>query len=170
MTKIFKLFLLKNFFSPNTLNIVFGVLFLPLLGFCLDFPDKDGIPDFSKPQEISDQLFILTNPKSGSHLLLYSIMKITKRPLRGRLPLWHFENEPHFFNPENLMGYPIDFSKPTTYWGHEYTLLSKLNKKRNKLIFILRNYKETISSQLVFKHKGMEIDLDNLFLKEIINY
>ncbi|MCB1112349.1 MAG: sulfotransferase domain-containing protein [Chlamydiales bacterium] len=118
-----------------------------------EFPDLGGILDFSQPEEISDRLFILTNPKSGSHLLLYSIMKVTKRPLRGRLPLWHFHNDPPCFPPDNIMGYELDFTKPTTYWGHEYYLLSKLNHSRNKLIFILRDYKENLTSNVMIFHQ-----------------
>ena len=69
--------------------------------------------------------------------------------MRGRLPLWHFHNDPGFDTPENIMGYPIDYSKPTFYWGHEFYLLTHLNRNRNKLIFILRDPKENLCSQLI---------------------
>lgn len=117
------------------------------------FPDMGGILDFSKPKEISDRVFILTNPKSGSHLLLYSIMKVTQRPMRGRLNLHHFLDDPACFEPENMMQYPVDFTKLTTYWGHEYKILRTLNHKRNKLIFISRDYKENLVSQVLLSRQ-----------------
>lgn len=148
--------------------LIFTVL-MPIICISKEFPDVGGILDFSKPENISNRVFILTNPKSGSHLLLYSIMKITQRPLRLRLPLWHFENDPPYFSAENMMGYPLDFSKPTTYWGHEYHLLKPLNHSGNKLIFILRNYKENIASQLTFQYKNTGIDLGDYLLNEVLN-
>lgn len=133
-------------------SFILALLFVSNL-FSVSFPDKGGLLNFDEPENISDQLFILTNPKSGSHLLLYSIMKMTKRPLRGRVPLWHFLNDPPFFPPENIMDYELDFSKPTIYWGHEYHLLSKLNRNNNKLIFVMRDYKENIASNLILKYE-----------------
>ena len=146
-------------------------LLVPVICFSREWPDVGGILDFSKPESISNRLFILTNPKSGSHLLLYSIMKITQRPLRGRVPLWHFENDPPFFPPENIMCYPLDFSKQTIYWGHEYHLLRPLNHSCNKLLFILRNYKENISSQLLLDHNMQDgsLNLGKLLLEEVLN-
>lgn len=69
------------------------------------------------------------------------------------------------------MDYPLNFSKPTFYWGHEYFTLRHLNHSQNKLIFILRNYKENISSQLMLKNKNnMNIlDLNELILNEVLN-
>lgn len=156
---------------PFLFRVLMYAILIPAACFSKEFPDAGGVLDFSKPESISNRLFILTNPKSGSHLLLYSIMKITERPLRGRVPYWHFENDPPFFPPENMMDYPVNFTKPTTYWGHEYHLLKPLNHSENQLIFILRNYKETISSQLVIKHRhnGEDIDLGNLLLNEVLN-
>lgn len=160
-------------------KIVKKIIFLCLLPFfCsgMQFPDFEGILDFSKPDKISNRLFILTNPKSGSHLLLYSIMKITQRPLRGRVAFWHFENDPPFFPPENMMEYPLDFTKPTTYWGHEYHLLKPLNQNNNKLIFIIRNFKENIASNLILKNRSsilsrvkgpQSFNLGDLLFKEI---
>lgn len=150
-------------------KILVCIVFLPIFSQAREFPDAAGVLDFSKPEEIANRVFILTNPKSGSHLLLYSIMKITKRPLRGRLPLWIFENDPPYFHTENMMQYPLDFSKPTTYWGHEYYLLGFLNHRENKLIFIIRNYKENICSQLVLKYReqSKNIDLEKALLNEV---
>lgn len=151
------------------------LVFFSSICFADQFPDFGGVLDFSKSDEIADQLFILTNPKSGSHLLLYSIMKVTKRPLRGRVPYWHFENNPPFYPPENMMGYPLDFSKPTTYWGHEYSILERLNQRGNKLIFILRDYKENVLSNLILKYRELlsseELDCQLGFLlkNEIFN-
>lgn len=156
--------------SKLFLNALLCILLAPVFCLAREYPDLDGVLDFSKPESISNRLFILTNPKSGSHLLLYSLIKITQRPLRGRVPFWHFENDPAFFPPENLTDYPLNFSKPTTYWGHEYHLLKPLNHSKNKLIFILRNYKENILSQLTFKHKdeSIPLDLETLLLNEIL--
>ena len=156
------------------MNIIFRAILtailIPIFCFSREFPDVGGVLDFSKPRNISNRLFILTNPKSGSHLLLYSIMKITQVPLRARVPIWHFENDPPFFLPENMMRYPLDFSKPTIYWGHEYTLLGHLNHSRNKLVFILRNYKENIASQLTLIHKNNKnVNLQDLLLNEVLN-
>jgi hypothetical protein len=148
------------------MSITLCLLFIFSLGFCpageKTFPDLGGILDFSKPKKIKGELFILTHPKSGSHLLMYSIMKITKRPLRGRLPLWHFENDPPCFPPENMLNYPIDFSKPTMYWGHEIGLLKNLNHSGNKLLLTHKDYIEVICSHIVLKNKR------TLFYEQII--
>jgi hypothetical protein len=136
------------------------------------FPDVGGILDFSKPKEISDRVFILTNPKSGSHVLLYSIMKVTQRPMRGRLFLEHFLYDPLCYEPENIMEYPLDFTKPTTYWGHEYKILRTLNHSRNKLIFISRDYKENLVSQLLldrnfFPPEEYQQEIEQAILEEV---
>lgn len=152
-------------------RVLLCIILFPTICFTKDFPDFGGLLDLSKPRSIHDQLFILTNPKSGSHLLLYSIMKITQRPLRGRLPIYLFENDPACLLPENIMDYPLNFSKPTTYWGHEYESLKRLNHGNNKLIFILRNYKENIASQCLLHYKNDDriISLDDLLLNEVLN-
>ncbi|MCP5492341.1 MAG: sulfotransferase domain-containing protein [Chlamydiales bacterium] len=136
------------------------------------YPDKGGVADFDNPQKIKNQLLILTNPRTGSHLLLYSIVSLTQRPLRGRVPMWHFLNDPPFRNPENILRLDMDFSKPTMYWGHEYHLLGKLNHSNNKLIFTSRNYKETILSNLKIQHGNKNASpkrLEKLLQHEIIN-
>lgn len=138
-----------------------------------DFPDLGGLVNFSHCRQVSNTLFILTNPKSGSHLLTYSIIKITGRPMRGRLPLWYFLNDPPCFDPENIMNYPLDFTKPTMYFGHEYFTLQKINKNKNKLIFINRDYKENLLSQIILSKKlspikDHETSLEEAFKEEIL--
>ncbi len=153
-------------------------VFLTLLMICFvfnssmaePFPDKGGLLNFDEPESINDHLFILTNPKSGSHLLLYSIVRLTKRPLRGRLPLYLYILDPPCSKVDNILNCELDFSKPTIYWGHEYTLLSRLDSSKNKLIFTHRNFKETISSDIILRHyKGEEnFSLDEAFRNEIL--
>lgn len=151
-------------------KLLMCTLLFPIFCLAYEYPDLGGVLDFSKPENISNHLFVLTNPKSGSHLLLYSIMKITQRPMRIRTLFWHFQNNPYYFDPENLMNYPVDFSKPTTYWGHEYDILKSLNINDNKLIFILRNYKENIASQLTWRYsKREDFNLERFFHDEIVN-
>lgn len=129
---------------------LFYLLFLCMHSLsAIEFPDVGGIPDFSKPDTISNRIFVLTNPKSGSHLLVYTMIALTERPMRGRLPLWHFMNTPDCYPIENILDLPVDFSKETFYFGHEFQLLKPLNRNNNKLIFILRDPTETICSELV---------------------
>jgi hypothetical protein len=155
-------------------KLIICVLSLPIFCFSKKLPDLGGVLDFSRPHVIKNQLQVLTNPKSGTNLLIYSILKITKRPIRGRCEIWHYKNNPTFFAPENMMNYPLDFSKPTFYWGHEFDYLKPLNHSRNQLIFILRNHKENLSSQLIRYHKHQSRDLSegelcDVLLEEVIN-
>jgi len=151
---------------------IFLLFIFSLTSFCFcttldQFPDLGGLANFSHSKTVHDTLLILTNPKSGSHLLCYSLMKITKRPMRGRLILDHFLHDTACFAPENVMDYPLDFTQPTTYFGHEYTLLMKLNRNRNKLIFIDRDYKENLCSQILVTHRISPSLLEETLWKEI---
>ena len=94
--------------------------------------------------------------------------------MRGRLPLYHFLKDPAPA-PENIMDYSLDFSKPTTYWGHEYPSLSALNHSGNKLLFTFRNYVENVSSRIAVDYKynhGSHMDLAQIgarLKEDIIN-
>ncbi len=131
------------------------VVALCLVSIChgREYPDLGGIPRITQPNTVKNRVFILTNPKSGSHLLMYSIMKLMNRPVRGRVPYWHYENDPPFFTLPNPLNLPISFEKQTVYWGHEYNSLPALNHSHNKLIMTLKNYKETICSQIFLREK-----------------
>lgn len=153
-------------------SFCFGLAFLliPSIGFTIGFPDKGGLLDFDQPSSISNQIFLLTNPKSGSHLLFNSIIAITKRPLRGRLPLKLFYEDPNCYPPENILKVELDFTKPTFYWGHEYYYLKSLNHGQNKLIFILRNYKENIISNVMLNYDLRSIEKDQKQIEKMLRH
>ena len=88
--------------------------------------------------------------------------------MRGRLPLWHFLYDPSCFEPENIMNYPLDFTKPTIYIGHEYFTLMKVSKNKNKLIFINRDYKENLSSQIIVSKNLLSIQNHQEILGDLL--
>ncbi len=123
--------------------------------FFLDSPasriDLKKSLNFSRSKEIDNTVFILTHPKSATHLLLYSIIKTTGRPVRERaVGAAYTEESPYFDDLE--MNYPLSSEKPVIYWGHEYFNLYKLNKRQNKLIFIIRDYKELLLSNTILAY------------------
>ncbi|NNM42918.1 MAG: hypothetical protein HKM07_01060, partial [Chlamydiae bacterium] len=157
------------------IKVYFSIVLLTFSLSAKEFPDLGGILDLTYPERVSNHIFVLTNPKSGSHLLINSIMKIAKNPVRIRLPLWYYLHDPSCYNPYNIMDCELDFLKPTIYWHHDdLPELIPLNGNSNKLIFTSRNYKENIISNIILTHKldlakGDGSKIEMLFSTEIFH-
>ncbi len=130
-------------------------------------PEIDII-DLTHPESFSDQVFVITSGKSGTHLLLCSIMNITKRPVRTLFP--------DLCISTNLLDEDLDVSKKTIYFGHDENILNQCDRSKNKIITTIRNYKEVILSYLILSHKVSvpqnkeeALWLEEIFLDEILN-
>lgn len=134
--------------------------------------DLGGLLDFRNCDKISEGLFLLTTPRSGTNFFQVTLQHLIKMPIRLRNQC--------FMDPDqckilNFVNEDLDFTKLTLYTGHEIRLLSKINPKNNKLIMILRDYKENLSTMLYrrLKEKSKsitynDIDFGTLVLEEIL--
>ena len=73
-------------------KLIHLMVLLSFAGSCLayHYPDKGGLVNFDHPKKVRNRIFVMTNPKSGSHLLCLGIIKMTGRLTRNRHPyhLW----------------------------------------------------------------------------------
>lgn len=155
----------------NKIIIKLLALIMASQAFAYNYPDRGGLVNFDRPRDVHERIFIMTNPKSGSHLLWLGLTKLTQRVIRNRHPSRFWIEDANFQCTKNMMNYPFDFSKDTIYAGHEYEILSKLNHSNNKLIFTLRNYVDNICSILTGDHQlsnGKMDQLDRIFKKEVL--
>lgn len=79
-----------------------------------------------------DQHFFLTCPKSGTTMLACYVMGLVNKPCYSL-----FGNRLY-----NHLRLDLDYSKTYLYHTHTASDLKRVNSKKNKLLFILRNYKE----------------------------
>ncbi len=107
---------------------------------------------------------MLTSPRSATNLLSCYIQSLTQRPI------WLIDQKaaPHVAN--NRLDLTLDFSKTPIYRSHKADRFEGLNKLNNKLILIVRNYKECIhrdsshTSDKNFVYPSEE-EFANFFLK-----
>ncbi len=82
--------------------------------------------------------FLLTTPHSGTNLTYCYLQALTHKPVyRLNFDLTYFET-----NPLETF---IDFSKKKLFKSHHGEFISLFNQKGNKLLFILRDYKEVMA-------------------------
>jgi hypothetical protein len=86
----------------------------------------------------SEQRFLLTFPKSGTNIISGYIQAIIKNPIQ------FIDSSNNQAVACNRMFLTLDFSKPVIYRTHHVHQLAGLNINGNKLLMILRNYKECI--------------------------
>jgi Sulfotransferase domain len=85
----------------------------------------------------SGQHFMLSYARSGTNLTSCYLQYLTGKPIK-------FLFDDDVFLSENRLDLPIDHSKPILYRTHYSQDLTKIDKQSNKLLYILRNYKEAI--------------------------
>lgn len=162
-----------NYFKSLTAIVALSVLTNLA---AVDIPDYEGLPDFSHPETVTNQTFVLTAQHSGSHLLLSTIQLLTNRCIRHPFTLEQFYKSP---SPLYFVPVDYDYSKPTLFFTHGCPDVNRLDSKKNKLIITLRDYKENICRLIVQdlfpepKFKTIEegalqlLDLGALLKKEI---
>ncbi len=91
------------------------------------------------PETIHHEQFLLSYPHSGAHLLLAITQKLTKKTLRHIDMPWLETTS--LVNPLSL---ERDFSKKSLYFTKNAELLTEIDSESNKMILLLRNYKECI--------------------------
>lgn len=111
--------------------------------------NKNFLTEIKAPQ----LTILLTFPRSGTNLISCYIQAITRMPIR-----WSPKSP-----AINRLNLKLDHYKDTLVRYHKGYKIEKLNKNGNKLIFILRNYKEAI-------HRASNVDdpdkFKNLFVDD----
>ncbi len=100
--------------------------------------------DVEAPEKIIGKEFFLTYPRSGTNLTIGILQYLTRKPLRDTK-----NNLKLNLNAYNRLKLEIENEKNTLYRLHasldwQKELLTKLQTKKNKLLFVLRNPKECI--------------------------
>lgn len=114
-------------------------------------------PDFtflkrSDAHLASGQHFLLTYARSGTNLTSCYLQYLTGKPIK-------FLFDEHTFLAENRLKVPLDYSKLILYRTHFPKDLKKIDKQNNKLLYILRNFKESL-----FRHNYQQFENPEAFL------
>ncbi|MFW9880575.1 MAG: sulfotransferase domain-containing protein [Candidatus Thorarchaeota archaeon] len=107
--------------------------------------------DLSKPKEIVEKEFLLGCKRSGNNWTIAILQILIGKPVRTvKNP--EFENYGGF----NRLGLDLDQTKSILYRTHNiYPELRQIDQSKNKLIFIIRNYKECLVRG--FKYTAKEL-------------
>lgn len=84
------------------------------------------------------QYFFLTFPRSGTNLTSCYIQATTG------IPIWFLNQVSSRAISNNRLGIKLDYSKKPLFRTHTTEKLQGLNTNGNKLLFVLRNYRECI--------------------------
>ncbi len=106
------------------------------------------------------QHFLLTFPRSGTNIASCYVQSIAKKPI------WFIDQPKPYCHANNRLNLQLDYSKTPIYRSHEAEPLQGLNKQGNKLLFLLRNYKECVHRKNHMKngkHPSNE-EFKNLFV------
>lgn len=123
----------------SIINLLFFFSFL----FSLNLTSSQPLIDISKPEKIEGAEFLLTYPRSGTNWVMTLLQILIKKPVRNA-------NNPTKSTGLvlNRLNLPIDENKSILYRTHRVTTyLRKINPTKNKLLLVLRNYKECIVRQ-----------------------
>ncbi|HEY2810966.1 MAG TPA: sulfotransferase domain-containing protein [Rhabdochlamydiaceae bacterium] len=81
--------------------------------------------------------FFLSYARSGTNLTSCYLQYLTQKPIK-------FLFDESTFLAENRLRTPLDYTKPVLYRTHFPKDLTRINPQKNKLLYILRNCKESI--------------------------
>jgi len=98
---------------------------------------------------VSGQHFLLTYARAGTNLTSCYLQYLTGKPIK------FFFLEINLL-AENRLKIPIDYSKPILYRTHDPKDLRNINRRTNKLLYVLRNYKESLYRHNHDKFKSPE--------------
>jgi len=101
--------------------------------------------------------FLLTFPRSGTNLISCYLQALTGKPIH-----WIKQNDRR--TSDNRIHVPINYSKLVLWRDHGKHDLLIFNKNQNKLLFVLRNYKECISRHMASKEAITPEQLELAFL------
>jgi hypothetical protein len=103
------------------------------------------------------QHFLLTYARSGTNLTSCYLQYLTGKPIK-------FLFDENTFLAENRLNIPLDYSKPILYRTHYAKDMKKIDNRNNKLLYVLRNFKECILRHNYLQIKSSE-EFQNLFKK-----
>jgi len=108
------------------------------------------ILDWSKAEKMEEKEFFLSYPGSGTNWTLSLLQILAKKPVGNGCDSSYVQK--YVTNRLNL---PLDYSKTTLYRTHfVHDSLRRINPSKNKLLLIVRNYKECHSRALKFHKKN----------------
>ena len=106
--------------------------------------------------DVGGHHFLLTFPRSGTNLTCCYIQAATGKPI------WFLNQATSDLLSNNRLQLRLDPSKSPLFREHIFEMLNGLNKKGNKLLFVLRNYKECIHRRV--KSFNTNNEFKNLFI------
>ncbi len=132
---------------------------------CLFFTIQ-GFSALPHPVSLAEmnQQFLLTFPRSGTNLASCYIQAATNKPI------WFMDQINRSVTSNNRLGISLDYSKLPLFRTHHAEKLDGMNKNGNKLLFILRNYRECIHRRVLSYNSAEEYR--DLFLqnKEVVKH
>lgn len=107
--------------------------------FTLFNPEK--LPELRQPEKVAGAEFFLGYPRSGNNWTMAILQILTRRPIKEI----QFVKRKVYSRVLDPLHLEIDPLKPTLYRTHlVLPVLEKIDPHKNKLLFVLRNYKECI--------------------------
>lgn len=116
--------------------------FISLIFFAGTLFSEQKLIDLSKPDEIIGHEFLVGCARSGNNWLITILQILLKKPCRRPgMPSLCAKNDLGL----NRLGLNLDYCKPILYRTHHFSpVFKKIDQSKNKLIFIIRNYKECL--------------------------
>ena len=119
--------------------------------------------DLSKPEDVVGCDYILSYPRSGRHMVLNVVQNFFQREIRTGVKL---------SRKLNFIGKDVNLELPSMYKSHQVPFgFERVDPSKNKLILLLRNYKECIPRhQKQAKQSDFNIDrLKKIILDDNLN-
>ncbi len=126
-----------------------SILFMALFTNCL-FADID----LKAPEKACNEQILIAYPRSGSNLVLATLQQLTKQPVQQRRSA-----KGKSFEGYNHLTATIESEKAPIYRmdGHKFEMkfLDKIDTYQNKLVLLLRNPKESITSNFQYSEEQL---------------
>lgn len=151
-----------------------NILYKCLLGiFCFSFHIQGFEHEILK--DAKDCIFFLSYPRTGTSWSLSSIQYLTDR-ITPRIDDYPLKNHIHKY-PRNDVGdfnflyLDLDSTKEPVYAVHSPCYIDHVNQDTNKLVVIVRNYREALLRHFKYNPNGdLEIGGESELLSAALNY
>ena len=111
--------------------------------------------NINSPESINEAEFLLTFPRSGTNLFIVTTQLLFQKPVK-KLTNLKRHNDPQL----NRLHLTLDYTKTPLYRTHDVIPeMHNLNPFTNKLIVVLRNYKECLISENNYTPEQLKLDI-----------